>query len=620
MARIIVPPLNQHHLLRQPLTLGEARVLDFFDANLPEGWEIYVQPHLNGLRPDFILLNPYVGIAVYEVKDWNLDALPYFVQTRNEVPVLLSTNKDGVTFAPDNPVKKVTQYKSEILTLYCPSLGVRVTESEKIVAVVTAGVIFTHETTRRVAELLRPFCDDGNWAEYHPIAGNDLLNKDGIKKVLPSSKYSRSNYMTPELADDIRSWLREPDHAAEQRQPLPLDARQRELATTRTASGFRRVKGAAGSGKSLVLAARATHLADEGKSVLVVSFNITLLHYLRDLAVRYPHKRGSVINGVTWLHFHDWCKRVCQEAGMTAEYNELLGGMNELAYEERNRILEVEIPLLVGNALKHEQQRITHYDAILVDEGQDFNLTWWNLLRQVCNANGEKLLMADTTQDLYQRSCHWDLASLKGAGFPGKWIILEGSYRFPDNFIPHLRHYATEFLHTGEITLPTKSSGNVFEQNLFLNWLQVSEGKAVDTCVEAICDLPRNQAVTWADITLLVATHEIGLECVHKLQLRSIKTNHVFSENDMQKKALKNAFWMGDSRVKAATVHSFKGWESRAMVVHINRATTPEELSSVYVALSRLRRSENGSFLTVVCSAPELEAYGRTWKRFEKRD
>ena len=54
-------------------------MLDFFDRYLPDGWEIYIQPHLNGVRPDFVLLHPNVGIAVFEIKDWNLDAMPYFV-------------------------------------------------------------------------------------------------------------------------------------------------------------------------------------------------------------------------------------------------------------------------------------------------------------------------------------------------------------------------------------------------------------------------------------------------------------------------------------------------------------------------------------------------------------
>ncbi|WP_238365514.1 NERD domain-containing protein [Mesobacterium pallidum] len=76
--RLVEPPLEEFSNLRQELTQGERMVFDFFHRNLSPKWEIYVQPHLNGLRPDFVLLNPDIGIAVFEVKDWNLDAMDYF--------------------------------------------------------------------------------------------------------------------------------------------------------------------------------------------------------------------------------------------------------------------------------------------------------------------------------------------------------------------------------------------------------------------------------------------------------------------------------------------------------------------------------------------------------------
>jgi hypothetical protein len=74
----IIPAVETIPSQRQPLTDGEKLVLNFFAANLTSDWEIYVQPHLNGLRPDFVVLSPKKGIAVYEVKDWNLSAMRYF--------------------------------------------------------------------------------------------------------------------------------------------------------------------------------------------------------------------------------------------------------------------------------------------------------------------------------------------------------------------------------------------------------------------------------------------------------------------------------------------------------------------------------------------------------------
>jgi len=52
MARFVSPPVSEFDKLRQPLTAGERLVFEFFDKHLVEDWEIYIQPHLNGLRPD----------------------------------------------------------------------------------------------------------------------------------------------------------------------------------------------------------------------------------------------------------------------------------------------------------------------------------------------------------------------------------------------------------------------------------------------------------------------------------------------------------------------------------------------------------------------------------------
>lgn len=105
--RVIYPPLSEHYQLRQLLTAGEEMVLHLFNQHLPAGWEIYVQPHLNGLRPDLVLLNPNCGIAVFEVKDWDLGAMRYFTKKDQWGHTALFAERDGTEFQTDNPVSKV---------------------------------------------------------------------------------------------------------------------------------------------------------------------------------------------------------------------------------------------------------------------------------------------------------------------------------------------------------------------------------------------------------------------------------------------------------------------------------------------------------------------------------
>ena len=624
MPRIISPPRDQLHLLRSPLTRGEAEVLEFFDETLPADWEIYIQPHLNGARPDFVLLNPNVGIAVFEVKDWDLDAMPYWVD-QEEGPVLRAQAAAGPPFTvKDNPVEKVVNYKSEILSLYCPRLGLRVEEFPGAVAVVTAGVIMMGTSTRRARELFAPFVQHlnlgGTKAPYHTIVGADAIRAGALNAVLPSALHERSFHMKSEFADDLRGWLVEPELVAEQRTVLPLTSVQRRIATTRNPNGYRRIRGPAGSGKSLALAARAAELAAQKKEVLVVSFNITLLHCLRDFAVRHPHPRGCVAEQVTWLHFHEWCHRVCSQAGYSAEYAALFDGLDVAPRERLHEVLEFELPALVGQSLDANPNAVSNFDAILVDEGQDFNLTWWNLLRRVLRHDGEMLLAADTTQDMYGRARHWTEDSMVNAGFRGPWGELKQSFRFPDALVPHLQQYATRYLPPESTSIPHAAQLDFLDklEPVDLRWVQTSDERSLDHCVLAMRHLATAPApVAWADIVVLLETHTLGLACVERLEGMGVSPIHVFGQTSALQKKLKKAFWMGRESVKAATIHSFKGWEARALVVQIGRAQTAEELGAVYVALSRLRRSQQGSFLTVVCSAPELESYGKTWPTFE---
>lgn len=633
MSRMISQPKSELDRLRTPLTPGERRVFEFFDELLPEEWEIYIQPHLNGLRPDFVLLNPQVGIGVFEVKDWDLQAMPYQVRSGDgEAPELWACNRDGVDFrVKDNPVEKVLAYKEKLFRLLMPQLGLdKVADNQKY-ALVTAGVIFTAAPTRAVQELCQPFkvFHKATPAKYYPVTGSDALAARALNQVFPEAKHATSKLMKPHYADDLRSWLIEPDHAQSQRHPLELEARQQQLATTRTESGFRRIKGPAGSGKSQVLAARAAQLTTEGKEVLVVTYNITLWHYLRDLAVRYPEPGKQIMRNITWTHFHEWAGDICLEAGLRKEYGKLFGGAprpgepcaadpDDLPADARRDLFEHRIPELVNAALTRLERagNLPAYDAVLVDEGQDFNLNWWNLLRRVRKPGGEMLLVADRVQDLYGRARLWTEESMRGAGFAGEWIQLKDCYRLPPALIPYLESFAQQHLPQsgGEIPVPARSLlHDGFPVSL--RWIQINSAVSGEQlAVDMLLNLLRcNRDVSGADLTLLLSTHASGLRCVEILKQRNLETAHVFGKTSEERRLMKMAFFMGDARVKAATVHSFKGWESRAIVVLVDKASDESAKRAVYVALTRLKWHPDCSFLTVICRDESLQPYGKSW-------
>lgn len=626
MTRFVSPPRDQLHKLRQPLTPGEWEVFKFFDACLPPAWEIYLQPYLNGLRPDFILLNPHVGIAVFEVKDWNLDAMEYFIDKKDGKPILMG-NKDGKKFSiqKSNPVKQIDIYKREIYELYCPRL-----QTKSGLAAITTGIIFPFADDEKVNQLLAPFVQRSELCRnprYFTISGVNALQQGQLGKVFPEGVRHSSSLINEILAKDLRNWLIEPDFAATQRTPLELNTKQRDLILGRTKSGYRRIKGPAGSGKSMILAGRAAQLAIEGKEVLVITFNITLTHYLSDLAVRWPHGKINLRTQITWLNFHSWCKRVCEQADRMEEYKKLWNDhfshqpadSNRATDEEMSEKLDRDLPDLIGTIIDEDpDQDVKRYDAILVDEGQDFLLEWWNVLRKVCKPDGEMLLVADTTQDVYGKARSWTEERMKGAGFVGDWSKLDGSYRLPPQLLDYAKQFVEIFmLPRGlAVDIPSRPTDEFDYYPCKLRWIQTNKNYDINVCIEEITNMacqvdPVILAIP--DITFLASSKNSGITIVNELKNRQIKVVHTFSDNSQESQKLKHGFFMGDARVKSTTLHSFKGWESRALVVHISHAFNEQSLALIYAGLTRLKRHTEGSFLTVICSASELLEYGKGW-------
>ena len=655
--RIIYPGKDKWGELR--LTPEEETVYNRFNAaDFPIEWEMYIHPHLNGLRPDLVLLHPKFGIAVYEfIKEENL------LKIKNTIESSLAIH---------NPFKKVEFYEQELLAFYCPRLGVY--SGSDYSPAITVGLIFTSISQKEIDSLKVNFVEHlkaghvftdaprkevdllvarlDKYPRFYPVVGVD--NLDNLDSLFPYRERLNSHTMVEsaaiiseeegkDTAADLRAWLTESAFNPKQWAPLNLNEDQIEIARNGRSTRYRRVKGPAGSGRSIALTARAVGLDRNGKRVLVCTYNITLVNYLRYLIARHARNQEDFFRRqIDIFHFHDWCLHICRVAGRVGDYTEFLDEIEnaKVAMEEaedtinysyfkkkwedkKDEVFNDRIPELVQDIYKNPppDDTLPRYDAILVDEGQDFKLNWWNTLRESVKSEGERLLVADKTQDIYGNAVAWTDGPMPGAGFSGDWMQLSTHYRLPSAIVSALENMK-KMKNFQEFEVP--STDHMAEFNLFpvqLRWVQTDSEKSIDICFDEVCRqrtiLQQEGILGFSDITFLSPDNITGSQFVEKCKDHDISVRDTFGDDNLSR-LKKRLFFPGDSRMKATTLHSFKGFESSHLVVYVDRIDWPSARALLYVGLTRLKTHPNGSMLTVVSSCPDIELreFGRSNFKF----
>jgi len=136
------------------------------------------------------------------------------------------------------------------------------------------------------------------------------------------------------------------------------------------------IGGCAGSGKTMLALEKARQFSQLGFNVLLTCFNAPLADYLRK---RLPN--------VDIYHFHELCRRAAKHAGITLQEKSW-----DPAYYDST------LPEALLSAAG-EIGRV--YDAIIVDEGQDFKESYWIALESLLKEDGYLYIFFDNNQNLY---------------------------------------------------------------------------------------------------------------------------------------------------------------------------------------------------------------------------
>jgi superfamily I DNA/RNA helicase len=596
------PDWQEIDKLRPPLTPGEQALAKYFDQHLPAPWEIYVQPFLNGDRPDIVILNPNAGLMIFEVKDWN-PALYH-----SELKVDRSNHKQYRQFYVTDgsnpqripsPLSQVERYRENLIELYLPNIGEKIDGNPKILQALRIGLYFHCMNTAQAKELVKVT------KNYSPIFGNDWLDEEHLDKVVPDWNRQRTHFLDKKWVKDIRFWLMPPFHSTEQGENIRLTTEQKRHVDP-SPGQHQRLKGVAGSGKTLVIAQRAANLAAEGKKVLVVTYNITLWHYIRDHISRARRSFGW--ERIEFTHFHGLCRNYLSENDIPWPRNEA-GEVDYAAAPD----------LIIEKLSKGINANHRVYDAVLIDEGQDFEPDWYQVLCSFLSENDEVLFVADERQNVYQRDQLWT-NSMKGTKFRGRWRELKESYRLPVPVIEKANHFAEVFMNSqGSEPIPAVYQMSLPGFDPHLVWRNMdSFYDCAQKSVEIFKFLTREKEQHPQDMIILLPTHEEGWIMLQRFMEAGISdVNHVFEDKDNSHHH-KKSFWMGDGRLKMSTIHSFKGWELKNVIL-----ITPEDScfrgesldSLIYTAITRTREN-----LIVLNRNKKFNSYGDTWPQNWKRN
>lgn len=154
------------------------------------------------------------------------------------------------------------------------------------------------------------------------------------------------------------------------------------------------VQGVAGSGKTLLALEFAITMAEQGQRVLLLCFNRFLSAWLSEQADLRLSRQPDARALLRIATFHSLTMALAREAGVEVEE----------PGEGGNHFWDIEAPLILEQSLDvlRDRDRPEVYDAVVVDEAQDFSPDWWVPVESLTylGAQGKLYALLDLKQSL----------------------------------------------------------------------------------------------------------------------------------------------------------------------------------------------------------------------------
>lgn len=551
MAERIIPSWNEIEKFKEPLSEGEYRLAHFLDDNLPETWKIFIRPDLNGSYPDMVLLNPESGFVVVQVENWPLKDY----RSNDPRDRLILDERDKI-------VTRINRYRSKIIKLL-PQLAEKLIFHGHYIKLINEVVYFDNLDNHEAIFIKEKFLENKP-SRFISVCTSDELQADNLSEIIPSLRYPNRDLMERKWAQQLEFWLNPPEHPKQARE-FRLNSKQEDHAEP--LKGHYRLKGPSGSGKTIVIAYRAARLASLGYRVLILTFNQALWHYIKTIVDGTPYEfEWSNLN---FNNFHGFGYDFLAEAGVSYH--------RDLDEEKKEKFLVNKMEEIIDSMDDTEFSKYK-YDAIMIDEGQDFKHDWYILLSKFLTDRNEMLLVCDEKQNIYEKDTSW-IHEMHNTQFNKRWRTLDSMYRFPEKIGKFINQFASTFDLDEEVKVEEGLQKRLVgrQPNPYIRWDNIDSREWIPRILDAY-NFVKSQGspmdpIPDSDITILLPNNETGQEAIEVFHENHVDVDHIFKYVKDSKNYNKRSFNYKDPRVTISTIHIYKGQETDHIIMLI-----PEEL------------------------------------------
>jgi hypothetical protein len=318
---------------------------------------------------DFLIIDPDAGIIVLEVKSGTVERRSDGAWYQNGHRMSLSPfeqARKNFYFLKDRLKERFPRAASDFPVGYAVCFPDISSKPDVLLNEVDSGLIITGRELPHIHLILQ-----NAYASY----GSASLGEASVKKLLlikdslsGSILFERSLPLLLEQEEQVR--FRLTDNQAKILEIL--SNRPRAL-----------IKGNPGTGKSILAMRKAKTLAAEGKLVLLLCYNKLLAEQFTKEACDSGYEDNLVIKNyhtLAWNHVE-----------------EALG--KELQYTNDDLFWHEVLPKMLSEAL---QKSPLQFDAVIVDEAQDFRASYWHSTRQIMTDDSDCYIFYDPNQNIWK--------------------------------------------------------------------------------------------------------------------------------------------------------------------------------------------------------------------------